>query len=477
MMTKSPFVLALTATLAVGGIQFADARIWTDAKGRTLSGDLTKVENGKVFVRRSNGKVVRLELTALSKTDQEFVARQGQGGGGWTSFRGASRADHSPDQGLLKKWPKGGPKLLWQSQVCGKGYSGPAIVDGKVYYTGTIDGNAKIICLKVEDGEEVWSTNFGDDPEKGYNTGWGSGPRGTPTVSDGMVYAISANGTLTAVDAGTGKKKWSKDFLSDFGGKVPTWGYSESPLADGDWLIVTPGGEGGAIAALDKKTGKTIWRSEELTDHAEYSSVIIAEVNGEKQYVQLFMKKLAGVDAKTGELLWSSRWPKGRTAVIPTPIYKDGKVYITSGYGAGCKLVDISGSEAKDLWENKTMKNHHGGVVLVDGYLYGFSDSLGLVCQNFETGEKVWSQKGDGIQKGAVHYADGLLYCVDEHEGSVFIAEASPKAYREMGRFSLPKETELRQGTNGKVWTHPVVFDGKLYLRDQDLVFCYDVKG
>ena len=139
-----------------------------------------------------------------------------------------------------------------------------------------------------------------------------------------------------------------QDFVKDFGRKVPTWGYSESPLADGDWLIVTPGGKDGAIAALDKKTGKTIWLSEGLTDKAEYSSVIITEVNGKKQYVQLFMKTLAGVDAKTGKLLWTSKWPDGRTAVIPTPIYQNGKVYMTSGYGAGCKLVDISKNEASE---------------------------------------------------------------------------------------------------------------------------------
>lgn len=479
MRKKSSLLLALSAALAFGGIQSAIARTWTDVKGRTISGDLMSVSDGKVSVKRSNGKVVQFELGQLSKTDQDFVAKRGNETGGteWPTWRGASRTDHSPDKGLLKKWPTGGPKLLWESQVCGKGYSGPAIVGGKIYYTGTIEGKAKIICLNGADGKEVWSSDLGNDPEEGYLTRWGSGPRGTPTVSDGMVYAISANGALTAVSATDGKRKWSKDFVKDFGGKIPKWGYSESPLADGEWLIVTPGGKNGAIAALDKKTGKTIWRSKDLTDGAEYSSVIIAKVNGKKQYVQLFMNTLAGVDAKAGKLLWTSKWPKGQTAVIPTPIYEDGKVFITSGYGAGCKLVDISGTEAKDIWVNKTMKNHHGGVILVDGYLYGFSDGGGLICQDFKTGERVWSERGKGISKGAVHYADGMLYCVDEDEGSVFLAEATPKGFSEKGRFSLPEVTKLREGTRGKVWTHPVVLDGKLYLRDQDLVFCFDVKG
>ena len=460
------------------GILPVSGRTWTDVKtGRTLEGAFVKTSAGKVSVRRSNGTVIQIDLKLLSKADQDFVAAQGKAGGeaSWTTFRGASRTDHSPDEGLLETWPKEGPELLWEYRDCGKGYSGPAIVGGKIYYTGSFEGQAKIICLNEEDGEELWTSDLGEDPAKGYSTGWGSGPRGTPTVSDGVVYAISANGSLMAVDAADGKKVWSKELVGDFGGKVPPWGYSESALVDGDRLIVTPGGKDGAIAALDKKTGKTIWRSKELTDRAEYSSVIIAEVNGKKQYVQLFMKTLAGVDAGTGKLLWTSKWPKGRTAVIPTPIYQDGKVYMTSGYGAGCKLVDISGAEAKDIWENKEMKNHHGGVVLVDGYLYGFSDGRGLICQDFKTGERKWNKSGEGIQKGAVHYADGMLYCVNESDGSVFLAVATPDGYSEKGRFPMPKVTKLREGTNGKVWTHPVVLDGKLYLRDQDLVFCFDV--
>lgn len=458
----------------------AHGRTWTDAKtGRTLKGDFVGVTDGKVSVRNANGRVIQFDVKLLSKADQDFVASQGKAVGGkdWPTFRGASRSDRSPDQGLLKTWPSGGPKLLWEFKACGKGYSGPAIVGGKIYYTGAFDGQAKIICLNGEDGEELWTADLGEDPGEGYNARWGSGPRGTPTVSDGVVYAISANGSLMAVDAADGKKKWSKELVGDFGGKVPKWGYSESPLVDGDWLIVTPGGKDGAIAALDKKSGETIWQSKDLTDGAEYSSVIIAEVNGRKQYVQLFMKTLAGVDAGTGKLLWTSKWPKGRTAVIPTPIYQDGKVYMTSGYSAGCKLVDISGSEAKDVWENKNMINHHGGVVLVDDYLYGFSDGSGLVCQDLKTGETKWKKIGSGIQKGAVHYADGMLYCVDESEGSVFLAEATPDGFSEKGRFPMPKVTELRKGTSGKVWTHPVVLDGKLYLRDQDLVFCFDVKN
>lgn len=395
----------------------------------------------------------------------------------WPTWRGPARDGLSPDKGLLKEWPEGGPKLLWSFDKAGKGYSSPSIAGGKIYLTGSRRGKAEIICIDAAKGKELWATPIGEDPEKGYNTGWGSGPRGAPTVSDGMVYAMSANGELTCLSADKGSRKWSKDLVADFGGKVPDWGYSESPLVDGDQLVVTPGGKDGAIVAFDKKSGKELWRSKGLEDNAQYSSLVAADVKGKRQYIQLFMNTLAGVDAKSGEVLWTSKWPEGRTAVIPTPIYEDGKVYITSGYGGGSKLVKIDGAEAEELWKNKVMKNHHGGVVLVDGYLYGFSDGGGLVCQDFKTGEEKWNQKGEGIQKGAVHYADGMLYCMDEEQGSVFLAEATPDGFKEKGRFPMPGKTKLRDGTQGKVWTHPVVIGGKLYLRDQDLLFCFDVKG
>ena len=395
----------------------------------------------------------------------------------WPGWRGPNRDNHSPDTGLLKKWPKAGPELLWTYENGGKGYSCVSVVGEKIFFTGSRDGKAEIICLDGAEGKELWSTAIGGDAEKGYNTGWGAGPRGAVTVHDGLAYAMSANGALVCVSAEDGSLKWKKDLKADFGGQEPAWGYSESPLVDGEKVIVTPGGKDGAIVALDSKTGKEIWRSEEVEDDAQYSSVILAEVNGRRQYIQLFMKNLVGVDASTGELLWNAEWPRGRTAVIPTPIFHEDKVYMAAGYGSGSQLVDISGEEAKVVWENKVMKNHHGGVVLVDGYLYGFSDGPGLLCQNLKTGKRVWSERGEGIQKGSVHYADGMLFCVDEHHGSVFLAEASPDGYEELGRFTLPKETKLREGTQGKVWAHPVVIGGKMYLRDQDLIFCYDVKG
>jgi outer membrane protein assembly factor BamB len=394
----------------------------------------------------------------------------------WPSWRGPARDSISPDTGLLKSWPEGGPALVWSFENAGKGYSSPAIVGDRIYLTGSRGGKALLICLDAGTGREKWSAEIGDDPEKGYSTGWGAGTRGAPTVGGGMVYAMSANGSLAAVGEADGKEKWRKDLVKDFGGGIPNWGYAESPLLDDGRLLVTPGGTKGAIVALDPATGDTFWQSKDLHDGAQYSSIIAAEVNGRRQYVQLFMNKLAGVNAADGDVLWTSPWPGGRTAVIPTPVYHDGHVYITSGYGAGSKLVSIAGGKAEDVWESKVMKNHHGGVVLVDGHLYGFCDGAGLICQNFKTGEQVWGKRGEGVQKGAVHYADGMLYCIDEDEGSVFLVEASPDGYKEHGRFKLPQKTKLRDGTKGKVWAHPVVINGRLYLRDQDLFFCFNVK-
>ena len=461
----------------------ADARTWTDAEtGRTIDAELVGVGEGEVQLKLKSGKVAKVAISRLSKEDQAFletakVAAPAAVSGEWPGWRGPKRDNRSPDTGLLKEWPKDGPELLWTFKDGGTGYSCVSLVGGKLFFTGTRDGAAEIICLDAANGKELWSSPIGPDKGKGYNTGWGGGPRGAVTIDDGLAYAMNANGDLVCVSAEDGSKQWSKSLVDDFGGAEPSWGFSESPLVDGEKLIVTPGGDQGAIVALDKKTGREIWRSKEVTDDAQYSSVTVAEVNGKRQYVQLFMKKLVGVSAEDGELLWSAPWAAGRTAVIPTPIPHDGMVYMTAGDGSGSQLVKIDGDEAEVLWDNKVMKNHHGGVVLDEGHIYGFSDGGGLTCQELKSGERVWSEKGEGIQKGAVHYADGMLYCVDEEEGSVFLVEATPDGFREKGRFPMPGKTKLRDGTQGKVWAHPVVIGGRMYLRDQDLLFCFDVKG
>ncbi len=384
----------------------------------------------------------------------------------WPQWRGPDRTGVSKETGLQKSWPAGGPKRIWLYENAGEGYSGPAIVGGKLFTMGVRDGNECLLVLDANTGKELWFAKIGPI----FSEGHGNGPRGTPTVDGDRVYAMGSHGNLVCASIGDGKIIWQQS-LSDLGGRVPHWAYAESVLVDGDQVICTPGGSKGALAALEKKTGKLLWQSAEFKEPAHYSSVIAADLNGVRQYIQRTEKVIASVASKDGKLLWTSPFP-GRTAVVPTPIYRDGYVYVTAGYGAGCKLVKIGPSnEVTDVYENKVMKNHHGGVVLVGDYIYGHADA-GWTCQNFKTGEEVWNHRGFG--KGAIAYADGMLYCQDESSGTIALIEASPKAWQERGRFKLDPQSKIRS-SGGRVWTHPVISNGKLYLRDQELIYCYDI--
>jgi outer membrane protein assembly factor BamB len=261
--------------------------------------------------------------------------------------------------------------------------------------------------------------------------------------------------------------------MESLGGVVPNWGYAESVLVDGDKVLCTPGGPQGAIVAIDKVSGDVFWQSKELTDTAHYSSIVRGEFHRRPQYVQLLEKRLVGLSPKDGKLLWEVEWP-GSVAVIPTPIVHDNQVFVTSGYGAGCMLVSVNeNNEAAKVYENKRMKNQHGGVINIGDYLYGFSDEVGWVCLDARTGEFMWRVR-DALGKGAIGYADGRFYCVDQSEGNVVLIDASPKGWKERGRFTLSPQSESRSDRGG-IWVHPVVVDGKLFLRDQEYVYCFDV--
>jgi outer membrane protein assembly factor BamB len=277
---------------------------------------------------------------------------------------------------------------------------------------------------------------------------------------------------LVCVEAATGEEKWRKNLNKDFGGQMMSgWGNSESPLVDGDNVLCTPGGSQGTVLALNKKTGAVVWQSKDFTDSAAYASIINAEIAGVPQYIQLTGASVAGLGIEDGRLLWRAQ-RHGSTAVVPNPICHDNQVYVTSGYGVGCNAFKISKDgdhfKAEQVYENKVMVNHHGGVVLVDEHLYGYSDGRGWVCQDFKTGEMVWQDKKLG--KGALVYADGHLYLRNEGKGTVVLIEATPKGYVETGRFEQPERSQQNS------WAHPVVIGGKLYLRDQDILLCYDVK-
>jgi outer membrane protein assembly factor BamB len=397
----------------------------------------------------------------------------------WPQWRGPNRDNISRETGLLKTWPTGGPKLLWTSDVAGIGYSGPAVVGDRLYTMGGDEKNDFVIALDVRDGKKVWSTQIGPYVRNGY----GSGPRGTPTVDGESLYALGAAGQLACLKTIDGEKVWSVNLTGrdGLGGNRPGWNYSESPLVDGDQVVCTPGGSQGTLAALDKKTGKVLWRSKELTDPAGYSSIVPTTVGGVRQYVQLTMKGVAGVAAKDGRLLWYYRHPGYKIAVIPTAIVHDNHVYAAAGYGAGDVLLKLTpdgdGTKAEQVYDDDAMRlmdNKHEGVVLVGGYVYGWSDRGGWTCQEFKTGKKVWQSKKLG--RGSLVCADGQLYCYSENDGTAVLVNASPEGWQERGRFTLPRHTQRRREYGNNIWTHPVIANGRLYLRDQELIFCYDVK-
>lgn len=399
--------------------------------------------------------------------------------GDWPQWQGPNRNNISLDTGLLKTWPADGPKLLWTYDKAGMGYSGPAVVGDRFYSQGAWDDKEYVFALDAKTGRKLWECAIG--PMLVQNRG--DGPRGTPSVDGEFVYTIGGTGDVACVKAADGEKVWVKNMRRDLGGNMQSgWGYSESPLVDGDQVICTPGGADGTLAALNKKTGEVIWRSKGLTDKAAYSSVVVATIGGVRQYVQMTANGVAGVAPKDGKLLW--RFRRGnRVASIPTPVCFKDYVYVTTGYGEGCTLIKVTKSgdtfTPEEVYANKNMGNKHGGVVLVDGYIYGYSEGKGWVCQDFLTGAVKWQERRR-LGRGSVTYAEGHLYCYAEKDGTLALVKASPAGWKEDGRLKLPRMSDMPRPSSQRssnVWTHPVVANGRLYLRDQDLFFCFDVKG
>jgi len=412
---------------------------------------------------------VQLLLFSVVLCLTSMVSLAGADRPSWPQWRGPQRTGLSNEAGLLKQWPEAGPHRLWLFQSAGIGFSGPAIVHNRLYIMGSRGGAEQLIALDSRSGSEIWSVGIG--PE--YENRWGNGPRGTPTCDGDFVYALGAQGDLIAVQATDGAVLWRRK-MQDFGGSLPNWGYCESVLVDGPQIVCTPGGTEGAIVALEKQNGNLIWQSSEFTDEAQYASLIVTEINGIRQYLQMTQEHLVAIAAGDGSLVWQTDW-RGSVAVCTTPICDGNRVYVTSGYGAGCKLVEISpDNSVLEVFDNKFMKNHHGGAILLNNHVYGYSDGVGWLCQNFESGERVWRNR-DEFGKGSIAYADGMFYCLDKEEGIVALVDASPEHWNERGRFTLDPQSQRRK-PSGRIWTHPVIVDGRLYLRDQELLFCYDVK-
>jgi outer membrane protein assembly factor BamB len=404
-----------------------------------------------------NTRVLLPAILLLALAQQALA----QSAADWPQWRGPNRDGVSKETGLLKQWPAEGPPLVWKASGAGGGYSSFSVANGKLYTMGLRGEREYVVAFDVATGKEAWSTPHGS----AFRNDRGDGPRGTPTVDGDRVYALGGSGDLTALDARTGKIVWSKNVLKEFRGSNITWGISESPLVLGDKVLVNPGGPGASIVALNKANGALIWKSQ--SDKAGYSSAIPVEVNGTTQVVFFTAERAVGLDAKDGRLLWEYGKPANNVANVATPIARANRVFISSDYGTGGGVVEIKAdNKAQEVWFTKDMRNHHSSSVLIGDYLYGFSSAI-LTAIRFDTGEIAWRDRSVG--KGSLVYADGNLYCFSEN-GVVGLVEATPTGYKEKGRF------RIAQG-NLPTWTHPVVAGGRLYLRDQDTIYAYDVRS
>ena len=399
---------------------------------------------------------------------------------GWPQWRGPNRDGVSTETGLLQSWKPGGPALAWRAAGLGTGYSSVSVAGGRIFTMGDAGGAQLLIALNAADGKRLWTTRVGAPwvDEMG-------GPCGTPTVDGDLVYALGTEGDLVCVEAATGKERWRRRLPADFGGQMMSmWKWSESPLVDGDRVVVTPGARGAALVALDKRTGKEIWRSAvpdlgpRGKDGAGYASIVISSGGGVRQYVQLMGRGLVGIRASDGKLLWNYNRIANDVANIPTPIVKDDLVFASTGYQTGAVLLRLSaaagGVTAHEAYflEPRTFQNHHGGMVLVGDYVYaGHGHNKGFpIAIELLTGKVAWGGdiRNAGTGSAAVAYADGELYFRYQN-GTLILVEATPAGYKEKGSLTIP-------GVDGPSWPHPVVTGGRLYLREQDALLAYDVR-
>ena len=399
----------------------------------------------------------------------------------WPQWQGPDRNAISAERGLLQAWTETGPPLVWNIDGLGGGESTPSIAAGRILGMSNRGGDEVVWALSEKDGSTIWATRLG--PAFTQNAPQGKdGPGSTPTVDDKRLYVVGLGGDITCLQVDDGKIVWQRSMQKDFGGRVPIWSFRESPLVDGDRVICTPGGEAATIVALNKFTGETIWKSQVPdSPKAAYSSAIAIDFAGQRQYVQLTAKALVGVAATDGRFLWRYDKPANDHGInCSTPVHHDGLIFAASAYGNGGGLVKLSknadgGINAEEVYFTNRMQNHHGGMILFEGNLYGANggNSGGYIaCLDYQTGEVLWDERRGERRaaKGSVALADGRLYYRTE-DGIMILIEPSGEAYLERGRFEQPD-------LSGKpTWAHPVIANGKLYLRDQDRLFCYDVKA
>lgn len=508
-------VLGITlGGIALGGSALQEMRTWKSADGKyTVEAELVSSDGKKVLLKKEDGEEIEVEISKLSRTDQAFLKQGSETksksteepkekpsaskkasstkaksseekespvneNGPWPRWRGPNLDGISQEKGLLQEWPEEGPKLLWTAKGLGGGFGSVSVGKDAIYVMGRKQSIEYIHALSIEDGSIKWSAEVGQGRGE-------QGPNCTPTIDDGKVYGISFNGELLCADAMTGDAKWKVSFPDEFGGRMMSgWGYSESPLIDGDKLVCTPGGSRAMMAALNKESGKVIWSTplpdggQKGGDGAGYSSIVISNAGGVKQYVQLVGRGVIGVSADKGELLWGYPRIANGTANVPTPVIFGDFVFCSSGYDdGGTALLKLSkqgkGVTATEVYykASNEMQNHHGGMIALGEYVFfGNKHNNGFpICVHMPTGRVAWDGgRGAGSGSAAITYADGNFYFRYEN-GTMALIEATTSKYNLKSSFDIPS-------SQGQHWAQPVIADGKLYLRDQDALLCYELK-
>lgn len=388
-------------------------------------------------------------------------------------WRGPLRDGHSPETGLLQEWPKEGPKLFWQVKEIGSGFSTPSVVGDRIYLLSNDRGEESVLALAAKDGSRIWSAKLGKVGHPEQNPSY-PGARSTPTVDGKFLYALGSDGDLVCLETANAKEVWRKHLRHDFGGNYGEWAYAESPLIDGEQLICTPGGTRATLVALNKKNGEVIWKCAVPEGSAAgYSSAIIAELSGVKQYVQFLASGLMGVETKTGKLLWRfEKTGKNSPAVIITPLVSDGLIY-SGAFRANTALVKPVLKDGvftvEEIYSSNKLPIGSGGLVKVGDYLYGSSQVA--MCVEFKTGTIKWEERALG--PGSWLVADKRIYFHAE-SGDVALIEPSAEGYHQKGRFSPPNPPSRG---DAKAWAHPVVANGRMYIRDMNCLWCFDVKA
>jgi len=388
----------------------------------------------------------------------------------WPRFHGPRGDNVSSDTGLLKKWPDEGPPLDWTAEGIGNGYSSVSLAHGLIYTAGNIDGKTMITALDLE-GNIRWQVENGDAWK-----GDSPGTRGTPTIDGDHLYHQSPLGNLICVEAKTGEPMWAMNTLEAFEAENIQWALSESLLIDGDHVICCPGGKQASVVAINKSNGEVAWITPSTGDKAGYGSASIAEYEGIRMIFTMTAKAVIGVDADTGRLLFRDPYETDYDVNAFTPLFHDGRVFVSTGYGGtGARLLklNVQGENVtvEHQWESNELDNHHGGVLLVDGYLYGAADRFNnakWICLNWQSGEKKWEDRAVG--KGSLTCADGLFYLYSERR-RVGLAQATPEGMELISQFEVPP------GGSGSSWAHPVVCGARLYLRYDDRLHAYNVRG